>query len=124
MNLTHEPLKTRMVTVPDPLLKVWWRFMNNDDKMIVEKHIGYLPSLLEMNAWSGQIGTMVKFLDNEHMIFRFGEVELTPTIEEVLTSYKSVSMCNKRKRHPETDLLNPIIWDFTKIREKLSLVKT
>uniref|UniRef100_A0A3Q7J860 Uncharacterized protein n=1 Tax=Solanum lycopersicum TaxID=4081 RepID=A0A3Q7J860_SOLLC len=23
MNLTHEPLKTRMVTVPDPLLKVW-----------------------------------------------------------------------------------------------------
>lgn len=57
------------------------------------------------------------------MVFRFREVKLTPTIVEVLTSYKSVSMCNNRKRNPNTDLLNPIIWDFTKIREKLSLVK-
>ena len=46
------------------------------------------PSLLEMNAWPGLIGTMVKFWDSEHMVFRFGEVDLTPTIEEVLTSYK------------------------------------
>ena len=88
MNPAHEPLKTRMVTVPDPILKVWWRFMNNNDKMIVQKHIGYLPSLLEMNAWPDLIGTMVKFWDSEHMVFRFGEVYLTPTIEEVLTSYK------------------------------------
>ena len=66
---------------------------------------------------------MVKFWDNENMVFRLGEVELTPIIEEVLISYESVSMCNKRKRHPDTDLLNLIIWDFTKIREKLSLVK-
>ena len=98
--------------------------MNNEDKGIVQKHIGHLPSLLEMNAWPGLIGTMVKFWDSENMVFRFGEVELTPTIEEILTSYESVAMCNKRKRHPDTNLLNTIIWDFVKVREKLSLVKT
>ncbi|XP_015089781.1 uncharacterized protein LOC107032720 isoform X1 [Solanum pennellii] len=112
-----------MVTIPDPFLKVWWRFMNNDDKMIVQKRIGYLQSLLEMNAWPGLIGTMVKFWDSENMVFWFGEVELTPTIQKVLISYESVAMCNKRKRHPNTDLLYPIIWDFAKIREKFSLVK-
>ena len=87
MNPAHEPLRKRMVTVPDLILKVWWRFMNNN-KMIVQKHIGYLPSLLEMNAWPDLTGTMVKFWDSEHMVFRFGEVDLTLTIEEVLTSYK------------------------------------
>ena len=94
--------------------------MNNDDKRIVQRHIGHLSSLLEMNAWPGLIGTMVKFWDSENMVFRFGEVELTPTIEEILISYESVAMCNKRKRHPDTDLPHPIIWDFAKIREKLS----
>ena len=89
-----------MVTVPDPFLKVWWKFMNNEDKGIVQKHIGHLPSLLEMNAWPGLIGTMVKFWDSENMVFRFREVELTPTIEEILISYESVAMCNKRKRQP------------------------
>ncbi|XP_069152847.1 uncharacterized protein [Solanum lycopersicum] len=52
---------------------------------------------------------MVKFLDSENMVFRFGEMELRPTIEEILISYESVAMCNKRKRHPDTDLLNPIM---------------
>ena len=97
--------------------------MNNDDKRVVQKHIGHLPSLLEMNAWPGLIGTMVKFWDSENMVFRFGEVELTPTIEEILISYESIAMCNKRKRHPDTDVLNPIIWDFAEIKEKLLLVK-
>ena len=51
MNPTHETFKTRMATVPDPFLKVWWSFMNNDDKIIIQKHIGYLLSMLEMNVW-------------------------------------------------------------------------
>ncbi|KAK4715538.1 hypothetical protein R3W88_013876 [Solanum pinnatisectum] len=112
-----------MVTVPDPYLQVWWKFMNNGDKRKVQRHIGNLPSLMEMVAWPGLIGTMVKFWDSDNMVFRFGEVEMTPTIEEVLASYENVDMCNKRKRQPDTDLLFPKTWDFVKIKEKLSLVK-
>ena len=35
-----------------------------------------------------------EILDSENMVFRFREMEMTPTIEEVLISYKSVAMCN------------------------------
>ncbi|KAK4737675.1 hypothetical protein R3W88_001372 [Solanum pinnatisectum] len=76
-----------------------------------------------MVAWPGLIGTMVKFWDRDNMVFRFGEVEMTPTIEEVLASYESVDMCNKRKRQLNTDLLFPKTWNFAEIKEKLSLVK-
>ncbi|KAK4711170.1 hypothetical protein R3W88_005683 [Solanum pinnatisectum] len=64
---------------------------------------------------------MVKFWDSDNMVFRFGEVEMMPTIEEVLASYESVDMCNKRKRQPDTDILFPKIWNFAEIKEKLSL---
>ncbi|KAH0734905.1 hypothetical protein KY285_010612 [Solanum tuberosum] len=107
MNSAHEPLRTRMVTIPDPYLQVWWKFMNNGDKIKVQRHIGHLPSLMDMVAWLGLIGTMIKFWDNDNMVFRFGEVEMTPTIEEVLTSYESVDMCNNMKRQPDTNLLFP-----------------
>uniref|UniRef100_M1CMJ9 Aminotransferase-like plant mobile domain-containing protein n=2 Tax=Solanum tuberosum TaxID=4113 RepID=M1CMJ9_SOLTU len=78
---------------------------------------------MEMVAYPDLIGTMVKFWDSDNMVFRFGEVEMTPTIEEILASYESVSMCNKRRFKPDTDLLFPKTWDFAEIREKLSLVK-
>lgn len=84
--------------------------------------IGYLPSLLEMKAWPGLIRTMEKFWDSENMVFWFREVETTSTIVEVFTSYESIDTCNKRKRQPDTDFLNSKIWDFYKIKEKLSLV--
>ncbi|KAH0695270.1 hypothetical protein KY285_022367 [Solanum tuberosum] len=97
--------------------------MNNGDKRKVQRHIGNLPSLMEMVACPGIIGTMVKFWDSDNMVFRFGEVEMTPTIEEVIASYESVDMCNKSKRQPDTDLLFPKIWDFAETKGKLSLVK-
>ncbi|KAK4725509.1 hypothetical protein R3W88_028288 [Solanum pinnatisectum] len=61
---------------------------------------------------------MVKFWDSDNMVFRFGEVELTPTIDEVLASYESVGMCNKRKHQPDTDLLFPKIWVVLSIRTR------
>ncbi|KAK4732014.1 hypothetical protein R3W88_025002 [Solanum pinnatisectum] len=61
---------------------------------------------------------MVKFWDSDNMVFRFGEVELTPTIDEVLASYESVGMCNKRKHQPDTDLLFPKIGVVLSIRTR------
>ena len=97
--------------------------MNKEDKKKVQRHIGHLPSLMEMVAYPDLIGTMVKFWDNNNMVFRFGEVEMTPSIEEVFASYESVDMCNKRKRQPDTNLLFLKTWNFAEIKEKLSLVK-
>ncbi|KAH0692516.1 hypothetical protein KY285_019613 [Solanum tuberosum] len=112
-----------MVTTPDPYLQVWWKFMNNRDRRNVQRHISNLPSLIEMVAWPDLIGKMVKFWDIDNMVFRFGEVEMKPTIEEVLASYGSVDMCNKGKRQPNTNLLFPKTWDFAEIKEKSLLFK-
>ncbi|KAH0680068.1 hypothetical protein KY284_021153 [Solanum tuberosum] len=81
--------------------------MNAKDKKKVQRHIGHLPSLMEMVVWPDLIGTMVKFWDSDNMIFRFREVKMTLTIEEVLASSKSVGMCNKRRFKLNTDLLFP-----------------
>ncbi|KAL3351888.1 hypothetical protein AABB24_020129 [Solanum stoloniferum] len=61
MNSMFEPLRTRMVTILDPYLQVWWKFINKEDKKKVQRHIGHLPSLMEMMAYPDLIGTMVKF---------------------------------------------------------------
>lgn len=96
--------------------------MNEFDKKEVQRHIGYLPSLMEMVVWPDLIGAMIKFWDSKHIVFRFGDVELTPTLEEVVASYKSVGMCNKRKFKPEDDILIPEVWGPEEIKKALSSV--
>ena len=51
------------------------------------------------------------------MVFRFGDVELTPTIEEVLICYESIEMCFKRKEKPDKNILVPSVWDRQIIKE-------
>lgn len=59
---------------------------------------------MEMEVWSNLIGIMIKFWDSDHMVFRFGNVELSLTIEEVVASYESVVMCNKRMSKSDSDI--------------------
>ncbi|MCD7457612.1 hypothetical protein HAX54_035520 [Datura stramonium] len=94
-----------MVTEPDDYLRVWWKYMNKEDKSIIRTHNRYFSSLVDMKAWPEMMHVLTNFWDNVNMVFRFGNVELTSTIEEVLTSYESVSMCKKRKKMPDNDVL-------------------
>jgi len=70
-----------------------------------------------MEAWPDLIGMMVQFWDGKNMVFRFGDVEMTPTIAEFLSSYESIGMCNKRKHKPDSDLCIPHIWGFDIIKK-------
>lgn len=96
--------------------------MNEFNKREVQRHIGHLPSLMEIEAWPDLIDAMIKFWDINCMVFLFGDVELTPTLEEVLGSYESVGMCNKRKSMPDSDILIPKAWGQEEIQEALSSV--
>ncbi|KAF3667782.1 hypothetical protein FXO38_08433 [Capsicum annuum] len=78
----HE--KFKMVTKPDDFLKLWWDHMSAKERKIVRTNIGYLSYLIEMDAWPEMIHVLTTFWDNQNMVFCFGDVELTPTIEEVL----------------------------------------
>ena len=107
----------KMVTKPDDFLKVWWAYMGSEDKKIIKTHIGHLPSLLEMDVWPEMIHVLTEFWDDDNMVFRFGEVELAPTIEEVVVSYESIHMCNKRKKTPDNNVLVPEVWNRQKIKD-------
>lgn len=96
-----------MVTKPDDNLKLWWDYRGTEERKIVRTHIGHLPSLIEMNAWPEMIHVLTTFWDDQNMVFRFGDVELTPTIEEVLICYESTEMCFKRKETPNKNILVP-----------------
>ncbi|CAN4077201.1 unnamed protein product [Withania somnifera] len=112
--------KTRIMIELDAFLRVWWAKMSKVDD-VIKTQIGYLPSLMEMKPWLETVQVFVRFLDNGNMVFRFGDVELTPTIEEVLYSYESVHTHVKRKNNPDNDLLIPLIWYRAQIEERFLL---
>lgn len=60
---------------------------------------------------------MIKFWDKNCVVLRFGDVELTPTLEEILASYESVGMCNKRKSKSDSDILIPKVWGPKEYKE-------
>ncbi|XP_047261895.1 uncharacterized protein LOC124895494 [Capsicum annuum] len=113
----HSHEKFKMVTKIDDYLKLWWDYMSAEERKIVKTHIGYLPSLIEMDALPEMIHVLATFWDDQNMVFRFGDVELTPTIKEVLICYKSIEICFKRKEKPDKSILVPAVWDHQTIKE-------
>ena len=113
----HSREKFKMVTKPDDYLKLWWDYMGPDERKIVRTHIGHLPSLIEMDAWPEIIHVLTTLWDDQNMVFRFGDVELTPTIKKVLIFYESIEMCFKRKEKPDKNILVPAVWDRQIIKE-------
>ncbi|MCD7464474.1 hypothetical protein HAX54_052823, partial [Datura stramonium] len=58
MAQTRHDLKFGMVNQAPEDLKIWWKVLSKHDKDQVETHIGFLPSLMEMNAWPELIETI------------------------------------------------------------------
>ncbi|MCD7469812.1 hypothetical protein HAX54_009062 [Datura stramonium] len=65
---------------------------------------------MEMEAWLEMIETITEFWDDSRMVFLVGDVELTPTLEEVLESFESLLMVHKRKTQSDDDILIPQKW--------------
>ncbi|KAF3674071.1 putative beta-caryophyllene synthase-like [Capsicum annuum] len=74
--------KFKMVTKTDDFLKLWWDHISAKERKIVRTQFRHLPSLIEMDAWPEMIHVLTTFWDDQNMVFHFGDVELTPTIEE------------------------------------------
>ena len=117
MAQSHSREKFKMVTKPNNCLKLWWDYMGPDERKIIRTCIGHLPSLIEMDAWPKIIHVLTTFWDDHNMVFHFGDVELTPTIEEVLICCESIEMCFKRKEKPDKNNLVPAVWDRQTIKE-------
>lgn len=105
-----------MVTKPDDYLKLWWDYMSAEERKIIRKHIRHQPLLIKMDAWPKMIHVLTTFWDDQNVVFRFGDVELTPTIEELLIFYETIEICFKRKENTDKNILVPAVWDRQTIK--------
>ena len=75
-------LKLGFIPRADPRLLVWYHSLSIEDKTKFEGHFGFLGSLLEVKHDKDILESLITFWDPETAVFRFGEQELTPTLEE------------------------------------------
>ena len=53
------------------------------------------------------IEVITQFWDDEKMVFRFGDVKIITTLEEIKDCLDSIEMCGKRKKFPDHHILLP-----------------
>ncbi|XP_070028825.1 uncharacterized protein [Nicotiana sylvestris] len=66
-----------------PKLLSWWEDLHFSDQALVRKYLGNLPSLLEIQPNNKIIEATTLFRDCERSVFFFGDIEMTPLLEEI-----------------------------------------
>jgi len=72
-----------MVANIPPLLLDWWRDLPSGDPNHVKRVLGNLSSLLDLQPNKMLIEAATLFWVNERVVFRFGDIEMTPLLEEI-----------------------------------------
>lgn len=91
MNQVVYPKIGMVLDIP-PKLKAWWRNLGETAQSKVRKKLGHLPLLMEVTACREIIEASVTFWDEEKVLFRFGENEITPLLEEIGGFIENVSL--------------------------------
>ncbi|XP_016451638.1 uncharacterized protein LOC107776276 [Nicotiana tabacum] len=81
--MRYEVSKFGMVQNIPPLLLDWWKNLSHSDKNHVKRVLGNLPSLLDIRPNNTLIEVATMFWDEKRVVFRFGDVEMTPLLEEI-----------------------------------------
>lgn len=81
--MRHKFPKFGMDSNIPPLLLDWCEDLFSSEKKHVRKYLGNLPSLLDIEPNNKLIGAATLFWDSERVVFRFGDIEMTPLLEEI-----------------------------------------
>ena len=80
--MTNQLPKLGFATETDSRLSVWYHKLSVEDSTRFQGYFGFLGSLLQVKVDSHMLESLVIFWDPTVRVFRFGEQELTPTLEE------------------------------------------
>jgi len=72
-----------MVRSIPPLLLDWWKNLSSSDKNHVKRVLVNLPSLLAIQPNNVLIEASTMFWDEKRVVFRFGDIKMTPLLEEI-----------------------------------------
>jgi len=81
--MRHEVPRFGMVTNIHPRLLSWWEDLHSSDQALVRKYLGNFPSLMEVQPNNNIIEAATMFWDCDRSVFHFGEIEMTPLLEEI-----------------------------------------
>ena len=62
---------------------MWYDNLDVDHKRTLNKYVGALTELINMNGWSEIVEVLTGYWDSQQMVFRFWTTEITPTLEEI-----------------------------------------
>ena len=78
-----------MVISAPPQLAMWHNDLDGDHKRTLNKYIGALTELINMDGWPELIEVLTGYWDSQRMVFHFGTAEITPTLEELRDSKRT-----------------------------------
>ena len=72
-----------MVVSAPPQLTMWYNDLDGDHRRTLNKYVGALTKLINMDGWPELIEVLRGYWDSQKMVFHFGTTEITPTLEEI-----------------------------------------
>ncbi|KAK4723565.1 hypothetical protein R3W88_026344 [Solanum pinnatisectum] len=99
--------KFDMIVEAPALLKIWYNDINTFHKRDLNKYIGALTELINMVGWPKPVEVLTGYWDNERMVFRFGTMEITPTIEEIRDGIDTVDTGLEKRVIKQESILIP-----------------
>ena len=100
-------LHLNKVTKTPDILRVWWDNLKDCQKREISIYLGNLPSIMDFKVWPMFIEVITRFWDDEKMVFQFGDVKITATLEEIKDCLDFIGTCGKRKKCPNHHILLP-----------------
>ena len=78
-DMDHFPKFDMVVSAP-PELTMWYNDLEGDHRRTLNKDVGVLIELINMNGWPELIEVLTGYWDSQKMVFRLGTAKITPIL--------------------------------------------
>ena len=95
-----------VVSAP-PQLTMWYNDFDGDHRRTLNKYVGALPKLININCWPELIEVLTGYWDSHKMVFHFWTAEITPTLEEIRDCIDTVGTKIERRARKQEDIFIP-----------------
>ena len=99
--------KFDMIVSAPPQLTMWYNDFDGDHRRTLNKYVGALTELVNMNGWPKLIEVLTRYWDSHKMVFHFGTAEITPTLEEIRDCIDTVGTGIEIRARKQEDIFIP-----------------
>ena len=112
-----------MIVSAPPQLTMWYNDFDGDHRRTLNKYVGALTELVNMNGWPKLIEVLTRYWDSHKMVFHFGTAEITPTLEEIRDCIDTVGTGIEIRARKQEDIFIPNKPSVENIADWFGLIK-